>query len=183
MGTRVASPPYTLHVPSPLCQPPRGCTLSLSQGWWRHPSLAVGTAGGSWGAPRGAGDTHRVKGFLKDEEGSREADDEEGLGAEEAEEHALHTGGDEQLRHPHHPVGLLTWRGAEPVGARLGGQRCAPIPHPSAPGLGAIDPQEHPHGMVEKAERPPAPRPAGGTSPSPGVSPACPSHYPASLRR
>lgn len=91
-----------------VCHPPRSCTLSLSLSRWGHPSLAVGTAGGSLGAPRGAGGTHRVKSFLKDEEGSREADDEEGLGAEEAEEHALHTGRDEQLRHPHHPLGLLT---------------------------------------------------------------------------
>lgn len=190
-------------VPSHQCHPARGITPVPPPmrhhphdiPSWQHPCAithaaapcASARAGGDttsplWGPlavgrvhPGGQGGTHRVEGFLEDEEGPREANDEQGLGAEDAEEDALHAGGDEQLRHPHHTLGLLTWRGAEPVGA--GGGRtalCPPIPHSSAPRFGGAitTPRSIPRGWCCRRwhPAPPAPCPAGGC-PRPSVCP------------
>lgn len=128
---------------------------------------------GQRGCPRAGGSTHREESFLEDQQGPRKADDEQGLGAEDAEEDALHAGGDEQLRHPHHALGLLTWGGAEPVGSR-GGGHSAVCPHPTP--LDA--PCRAPWGR--RCRRWHLVHPTGGC-PRPHARPPPP--YPASLQR
>lgn len=51
---------------------------------------------GNLGSPQ----THREEGFLKNQEGPREADDQEWLSPQEAEENALNGRGNDQLRDP-----------------------------------------------------------------------------------
>lgn len=46
--------------------------------------------------------THAEERFLKQQQGSREADHKDGLGSEEAEDDPLDAGGDHQLRYAHH---------------------------------------------------------------------------------
>lgn len=46
--------------------------------------------------------THGVKSLLKHQQGSREANDKDRLGSDDAKDDPLDAGGDHQLRHSHH---------------------------------------------------------------------------------
>lgn len=51
---------------------------------------------------------HREEGLLKDQQGPREADHQQGLGTQQAEDHTLECCGHNQLRHPYQVLRLLS---------------------------------------------------------------------------
>ena len=56
------------------------------------------------------GITHGIEGFLKHQQRSWEADDQHRLRSQEAEDDSLDAGGDQELRHTHHAVHLISWK-------------------------------------------------------------------------
>lgn len=69
----------------------------------QHPGMSTHPIPTHSGSPR----SHREESLLEDEQGPREANDEQGLGTQQAEKHALQRRGDDQLRHPDQVLRLL----------------------------------------------------------------------------
>lgn len=54
--------------------------------------------------------TYNIKSFLKDQQWSREADDQDGLCSDETEDDTLDAGGDHKLWHAHHFFRFVSFR-------------------------------------------------------------------------
>ena len=89
----------------------------------------VGVSQGEEGHPKGLVDPHREEGLLEHQQGPGEADHQQWLGAQQAEENALERRGHDQLRHPDQVLCLLSWGGRN----RLRGLAAGPCVLPTAP--------------------------------------------------